>query len=105
MKWLLTEIQVAGILGLGIGSIIGVIAYQMSGFDLTFGVVMFLANALGVLTSGFTGTLAPLVFTFIFHRDAGKWGGLLATAFQDIIGCFVMVIFSFHALKFLGPET
>ena len=105
LRWLLTEMQVSGILGLGIGSIIGLMAYQMSGFDLNFGIVMFLANVLGVLTSGLTGTLAPLVFTFIFHRDASKWGGLLATAFQDIIGCFVMVIFSFHALQFLGLHS
>ena len=102
--WLLTEVQVSGILGLAIGTIIGVMAYQMSGFDVNFAVVMCVANALGVLTSGFIGTLAPLVFTFIFHRDAGKWGGLLATSFQDIIGCFVMVSFSFHALKFLGTS-
>jgi len=104
LKWLLTEVQVSGILGLAIGSIIGVMAYQMSDFDVNFAVVMFVANALGVLTSGFTGTLAPLVFTFIFHRDAGKWGCLLATSFQDIIGCFVMVAFSFHALQFLGTS-
>lgn len=36
-----------------------------------------------------TGMFAPLLFTFIFHRDSGKWGGPLETAVQDIVGSFI----------------
>lgn len=102
-KWLLTEIQVSAILGLVMGFLIGLVAFQASGFDIEFGFVIFLANFICVVTSGLTGTLAPIIFRLAFHRDAGKWDNLLATAFQDIVGTFVMVIFTFHLLKILGP--
>jgi Mg/Co/Ni transporter MgtE len=105
LKWLFTEIKVAAILGIGIGSFIGLIAFIASGRDFLLGFVIFIANFVCVLVSGFTGTLAPLVFTFIFHQDAGKWGSLIGTAFQDIVSAFAMVIFSFHILEMLGPGT
>jgi len=103
IQWLLTEMQVAAILGLGTGFLIGAIAYQASGFDFVFGFAIFIANFIGILIAGLTGTLAPLIFTFIFHRDSGKWGGLLETAVQDIVGTFAMVICSYHMLRWLGP--
>ncbi len=103
LNWLLTEIKVAAILGFGIGCLIGLMAFQASGFDYEFGFVIFIANFTCVLTSGLTGTLAPLVFTFIFHRDAGKWGSLLGTAMQDIVGAFAMIIMSIHLLEMRGP--
>ena len=71
LSWLWIEIQVAGLLGLGMGIIVGGIAYQASGFDFAFGFTIFFANVISVLTAGLTGTIAPLLFTFIFchaHR-------------------------------------
>ncbi|GFH43900.1 hypothetical protein CTEN210_00373 [Chaetoceros tenuissimus] len=100
--WLLQEIQVSAILGIGIGGIIGILSYHLSGHDAIFSLVMFLANAIGLTTSGFIGTLGPLVFSFIFHRESGKWSSLIATSCQDIIGCCAMIVFSYHALKFFG---
>jgi Mg/Co/Ni transporter MgtE len=90
-KWLIDEIQVAATLGVAMGAAIGTIAFQMSGFDAFFGIVVFLANALAVRTSGLTGTIAPLLFTFFFHREEEKWNSLLATALQDVIGFFSMI--------------
>ncbi len=46
---------------------------------------------------------STLIFTFIFHRDSGKWGGPLETAIQDIVGSFAMVILSYHLLVLFGP--
>ena len=100
--WLLQEIQVSAILGLGIGGIIGILSYHLSGHDAIFSLVMFLANAIGLTTSGFIGALGPLVFSFIFHRESGKWSSLIATSCQDIIGCCAMIVFSYHALKYFG---
>lgn len=102
LSWLLTELQVAAILGIGIGTVVGGIAYQASGFDFAFGFTIFFANLLSVLTAGLTGTIAPLLFTFIFHRDSGKWGGPIETAVQDIVGSFVMVIMSYRVLLWFG---
>jgi Mg/Co/Ni transporter MgtE len=104
LSWLWIEIQVAGLLGLGMGIIVGGIAYQASGFDFAFGFTIFFANVISVLTAGLTGTIAPLLFTFIFHRDSGKWGGPIETAIQDIVGSFVMVILSYRVLLFLGTS-
>ena len=102
-SWLLTELKVAALLGIAMGVVLGSIAYEASGHDFAFGFTIFTANVISVLTAGLTGTIAPLIFTFIFHRDSGKWGGPLETAIQDIVGSFVMIIFSYRLLLWLGP--
>ena len=57
---------------------------------------------LSIVTAGLTGTIAPLLFSFLFKRDSGKWGGPLETAIQDIVGSFAMVIVSYHILSIIG---
>lgn len=86
------------------GFVVGAIAFQASGFDFAFGFTIFIANFISVLTAGFTGTLAPLLITFFFRRDAGKWGGPIETAIQDIVGSFVMVILSYRILQLIGSN-
>ena len=93
----------AALLGIGMGCAVGGLAYQASNFDLGFGITIFVANFISVLTAGLTGTLAPLIFSFIFHRDSGKWSGPLETAIQDIVGSFVMVVLSYKMLLWMGP--
>ena len=102
-RWLFDELAAAFYLGLGMGSLLGSVAFAASMYDTAFGVTIFIAQVLSIVTAGFTGTLAPLIFSFIFRRDSGKWGGPLETAIQDIVGSFAMVILSYHVLKFLGP--
>ena len=81
---------------------LGSIAFWAAGMDLLFGLTI--AQVLSILTAGCTGTLAPLLFSFIFRRDSGKWGGPLETAIQDIVGSFAMVVVvSYHILLWLGP--
>lgn len=103
--WLTTEIAAAVYLGLGMGSIMGSLAFVASGFDWAFGITIGLAQLLSIVTAGLTGTIAPLLFSFLFQRDSGKWGGPLETAIQDIVGSFAMVIVSYHILRLLGPGT
>ncbi len=86
------------------GSVVGGIAFQASGFDFAFGFTIFIANFISVFTAGLTGTLAPLLFTFLFKRDAGKWAGPIETAIQDIVGSFVMVILSYRILMLIGTN-
>jgi Mg/Co/Ni transporter MgtE len=97
-----TELQVAFFLGAAIGTVVGMVAYQASGFDFAFGLTIIIANLISVLTAGLTGTMAPLIFTFIFYRDSGKWGGPLETCIQDIVGSFVMVVLSYQILVWFG---
>jgi Mg/Co/Ni transporter MgtE len=85
------------------GTLLGIIAYFASDYSLAFGLTVMIAQFISILTAGCTGTFAPLLFTFIFHRDSGKWGGPLETAIQDIVGSFAMVIISYQILLWFGP--
>ena len=86
------------------GTVSGIFACVASGHDMAFGFTIFLAQFCSILTAGFTGTLAPLIFTFVFRRDSGQWGVPLETAIQDIVGSFAMVILSYHVLNWLRPH-
>ena len=102
--WLYKEIVAAAYQGFAMGAISGIFAYIASGHDAAFSFAIFLAQFSSILTAGLTGTLAPLIFTFVFRRDSGQWGGPLETAIQDIVGSFAMVILSYHVLNLLGPH-
>lgn len=66
--------------------------------DFTFGLTIMIANILSLGTAGIT-----LLFSFVFRRDSGKWGGPLETAVQDIVGSFAMVYISYKLIALLGP--
>jgi Mg/Co/Ni transporter MgtE len=85
------------------GAMLGSLAFFVSGLDYAFGITIMVAQFLSIVTAGFTGTFAPLMFSFIFRRDAGKWSGPLETAIQDIIGSFAMIVLSYYILAWLGP--
>ena len=102
--WLYKEIVAAAYQGFSMGAISGIFAYIASGHDAAFSFTIFIAQFSSILTAGLTGTLAPLLFTFVFRRDSGQWGGPLETAIQDIVGSFSMVILSYHVLNLLGPH-
>eukprot|EP00529_Nitzschia_sp_RCC80_P003750 CAMPEP_0113441454 /NCGR_PEP_ID=MMETSP0014_2-20120614/1089_1 /TAXON_ID=2857 /ORGANISM="Nitzschia sp." /LENGTH=1097 /DNA_ID=CAMNT_0000332295 /DNA_START=125 /DNA_END=3415 /DNA_ORIENTATION=- /assembly_acc=CAM_ASM_000159 len=87
-KWLRKEIGAAAYLGFGMGALLGSIAFVASRFSVPFALTVMIAQFISILTAGITGTFAPLIFTFIFERDSGKWGGPLETAIQDIVGSF-----------------
>lgn len=102
--WLRVEVGAALMLGLGMGTVLGLCAFMISEYDFAFGITIFVAQFVSVLTAGLTGTLAPLLFTFIFHQDSAKWGGPLETAIQDIVGSFAMVILSYRILLMFGEN-
>jgi hypothetical protein len=93
------------VIGLGMGVITGAIAFMMGTFSIPFALSMFTAQFVGIVTAGFTGTLAPLLFTFIFERrDSGKWGvGQLETAVQDVVTSFAMIVIGYQIVLLFGP--
>lgn len=101
--WLGKEILAAMYLGFAIGTVISIISFCSGGFSLPFAISIFTAQFIGILTAGCTGTLAPLLFTFIFQRDSGKWGGPLETAVQDVVGSFAMIVVTYRIMLFFGP--
>lgn len=104
VQWMIAEGKVASFLGLVLGIVMGLLAYIWSGMDFAFGMAIGIAQFFSVLSAGLTGTVAPLISCFIFHRDSGKWSGLLETVIQDLIGSFAMVILSFHVITWFGAE-
>lgn len=101
--WLSKEIVAALYLGITIGVVTGLISFCMGGFSFSFALSIFTAQFIGILTAGCTGTMAPLLFTFIFKRDSGKWGGPLETAVQDVVGSFAMIVITYQIMFLLGP--
>jgi Mg/Co/Ni transporter MgtE len=69
-----------------------------SEMDFAFAFTIMIAQFVSIVTAEITGTFAPLLFSFVFKLDSGKWGGPLNTAFQDIVGTFAMVIVSYYLL-------
>ncbi|OEU10628.1 hypothetical protein FRACYDRAFT_247170 [Fragilariopsis cylindrus CCMP1102] len=102
-SWLLKEMGAAVYIGVGMGLVVGTMAFVMGHQSFAFALTIFFAQFIGILTAGFTGTLAPLLFTFIFERDSGKWGGPLETAVQDVVGSFAMIVISYRIMTFFGP--
>jgi Mg/Co/Ni transporter MgtE len=102
-SWLMNEIAAAIYLGFVIGLVMAIIAFAMGGYNYAFAFSIFFAQFIGIATAGCTGTFAPLLFTFIFHRDSGKWGGPLETAVQDIVGSFAMIVVTYQIMQFFGP--
>jgi cation transporter-like permease len=102
-RWLQQEVVASLLMGVGMALLLGMLAYYYTNYDWVFATTIAMAQILSNVTAGLTGTLAPLLFTFIFRRDSGKWGGPLETAIQDIVGSFAMVVLSYHFLVFVGP--
>ena len=71
MTWLGKEIIAALYLGVAIGIVLASMSFYMT-HSFPFALSIFVAQFIGILTAGCTGTLAPLLFTFIFQRDSGK---------------------------------
>ena len=104
MPWFWHEVGAAAFLGIGMGIILSSIAFVLSHMDVAFAITIFTAQFISIVTAGITGTFAPLMFSFLFHRDSGKWGGPLETAIQDIVGSFAMVVISYRILLLIGPR-
>mmetsp|Transcript_41080 Transcript_41080/g.46679 ORF Transcript_41080/g.46679 Transcript_41080/m.46679 type:complete len:854 (+) Transcript_41080:166-2727(+) len=99
-NWLRMEIVSAALLGLGMGTILGISAFTMSGFDVPFGFSIFAGQFVSFQVAGLTGTLTHL----IFRHHSGFLQGFLETAVQDLVGSFVMVILSYHLLAFFSSS-
>lgn len=95
--WMCTEMSTACLLSLTTGLAVGLLAIVWtwqsfeSGIDVGFSLTVAIAQAFSIIVAGLTGSAAPLVFSFLFHGDAGKWAGPMETAIQDVAGAFGVV--------------
>ncbi len=104
-QWVFQEVGAAAYIGLGVGTLIGLMALAISGGNLWFGMIMMVAQAFSVLASGVIGTVAPLMIAYGFQGRAVHWTGLLETALQDVISTYTMAILSYKLLNLLGPYS
>ena len=104
LPWLAKEVGAAVYLGFGMGLVLGTMAFVSSGYDIPLAATVAIAQFISVVTAGITGTFAPLLFSFVFHRDSGKWGGPMETAIQDIVGSFAMMVVSYKILLLFGQR-
>ena len=102
-EWLLKEVGAAFCVGAGISGIVGIVAFFLGGFSISFGWAISVSQFFSILTAGMTGSLAPLFFSFLLGRDARMWGGPLETAIQDLVGSVTMVVFSYQIFGAVGP--
>mmetsp|Transcript_37080 Transcript_37080/g.94921 ORF Transcript_37080/g.94921 Transcript_37080/m.94921 type:complete len:296 (-) Transcript_37080:35-922(-) len=97
LSWLQVEVFAAALLSICMGFAVGALAGFWSslvletGTDFGFAMTVACAQMLSINIAGLTGTCSPLIFSFVFHQDAGKWAGPMETAIQDIAGSFAMV--------------
>lgn len=96
-KWFCTEVGAAVILAVGCGFAVFLLAWiwtaadKSTDTDAGFAITIGLAQFFSISVAGVTGTLAPVFFSMVCKRDAGKWAGPLETAIQDIAGTFAVV--------------
>lgn len=96
-QWFRTEVVAALILAVGCSFAVFLLAFiwtcadTSKDTDLGFALTVGLSQFFSISVAGVTGTLAPVFFSFVCRRDAGKWAGPLETAVQDIAGSFAVV--------------
>ena len=96
-SWMRSEMATAGLLSIILGVAAGLLALVWTwvsfdtGPDWGFALTVGISQAFSIIVAGLTGTTAPLIFSFIFKGDAGKWAGPMETAIQDLAGAFGVV--------------
>jgi len=96
-KWFCKELGAAVVLAWGCGLAVFLLAFIWTALDKStatdagFAITVGLAQVFSITVAGITGTLAPVLFSFVLKRDSGKWSGPLETAVQDIAGTFAVV--------------
>jgi len=83
-----------------IGLVVGVISGVWQG-SIMFGVVLFLAQFLSVLSAAVTGALAPVMAKWSGF-DPAAFAGPMETAMQDIVGNAVFLSLAAGLLKSVG---
>lgn len=95
-SWMRLEVATAGLLSIATGFAVALLALvwtwvQFPGPDIGFALTVGVSQAFSIIVAGITGSIAPVIFSFIFHGDAGKWAGPMETAVQDVAGAFGVV--------------
>lgn len=104
-RWFVSEVGTAAYLGLGMGCLVGGIALLASEMDFAFALTIMIAQFISIVAAGVTGTFAPLLFSFVFKGDSGKWAAPLETAFQDVVGSFALIVVCYYLLAWLGAGS
>ncbi|OQR80669.1 magnesium transporter [Achlya hypogyna] len=94
------EIDVAVLLGIGLGVITGTIAGLWQQWAV-FGIIVGVSQFASVLTAALTGSAAPFVGKY-FGYDPATIAGPMETAVQDVVGNSLFLVFASSLLVVLG---
>jgi Mg/Co/Ni transporter MgtE len=106
LRWLSVELGAALLLAVACGVVVTVVASiwtvldNKTSTDLGFALTIGFAQTFSIAVAGITGTMAPLLFSFLLRWDPGKWAGPMETAVQDIAGTFAVVYLAQWVLMF-----
>jgi Mg/Co/Ni transporter MgtE len=101
-SWVLHECVAALYLAVGTSTVVGLIAFLASGSDLVFAIALTVQQFFAIAIAGFIGSLAPLLYSFALKCDSRKWGDVIETTLQDIVGCFSAAITWYFLVRVLG---
>lgn len=109
LKWLLGECKVSASLGAGMGIVVGAIAFSAASGSLieniVFAMTVAIAQFISAASSGFTGTVVPIVMHYLLKRNANSVSGFVETAIQDVVSTFVTATFCYYILVVLLSST
>ena len=103
-RWVSKEVGASLLLGLGVGICISFVSMYLTSFDFAFGFSIMLVQFLSIVIGALNGSLAPIMFGIIFKADYGKWTNQLATAIQDVLVSFLMMILSYNILLLFSSQ-
>jgi hypothetical protein len=105
ISWLRQEVGTAAILGVGMGVLVGLLAFILSGFNTILATAILLAQSTSATASGLTGSVMPVLLESLLGHQAPKWSGLMVTAIQDVLSTFAMVFITVKLLTLFGVSS
>jgi Mg/Co/Ni transporter MgtE len=103
--WFIKEIVTSVFHGIVMGIALGLLAYFVSGLDMTFGFTILVVQLSSIIVAGLTGTMLPLLCRSTLQQETGQWSLLLLTACQDIIGSFASIVLSYYVIVQLSAKA
>jgi Divalent cation transporter len=105
LSWLRQEVSTSAVLGVGMGVLVGLLSFVLSGFNFFFAVAMLLSQSISITAAGLVGCSMPVLLESLMGRQAPKWGELLVAAVQDVLSTSFTIVVTLKMLTLFGPST
>ena len=105
--WMLAESKVAVLILLGMGATLATVAFLFtSGSSVAFALAVGIVQFISAASAGCSGSMAPLLLSYLFKKNAPQLGGFIERAVPDVIASFLTTGFSYLFLSVIvSPVT